>query len=302
MKETDVLIIGAGAAGISAALYLKRANVPFLWIDKGAAGGKLLEIHEIANYPGLPPMSGTDLADHLLESTNNLGVKPSFGNVVSIRKEGDSFITSTNKEEISSKAVLVATGLSHVANIKGEKDHIGRGVSYCATCDGLMYRNKEAIVYGRGDRVLNEALYLSGVVKHLYLVTPDKEYVGDSALFERTIEKDNVTFIKETEITEILGEKFVDSAKALRNGEETILNADVIFPLLSEKSATEFLSPLGVEMERGFIIVNPLMESSVPGLFASGDIVKKDLRQVVTACSDGAIASTGIIRFLRKRK
>lgn len=300
MKETEVVIIGAGAAGISAALYLARANVSFVWIDKDAPGGKLLEIHEIANYPGLPAMSGLDLANHLLESTEALNVRPIWGNVSSIHKDGDYFVVATNKEEYRAKAVLVCTGLSHVATIKGEKEHIGRGVSYCATCDGPMYKGKTAIVYGRGDRVLNEALYLAGVVGKIHLLTPDKVYEGDQGLFERVIEKDNVIFHNDSEIKEILGEKFVDSAKVQRIDEEAIIETDVIFPLLGEKSATEFLSPLGVEMERGFIPVNALMESSVPGLFAAGDIVKKDLRQVVTACSDGAIASTGIIRHLRK--
>lgn len=300
MKETEVVIIGAGAAGISAALYLKRANVSFVWIDKDAPGGKLLEIHEIANYPGLPAMSGLDLANHLLSSTESLNVRPIWGNVSSVRKEGNLFVTTTNKEEYLSKAVLVSTGLSHVATIKGEKEYIGRGVSYCATCDGPMYKGKTALVYGKGDRVLNEVLYLAGVVKEVILLTPDKTYDGDSILFEKVEEKENVTIHYETEVVEILGEKFVNSAKVHRNGKDEVINADVIFPMLGEKSATEFLSPLGVEMERGFISTNALMESSVPGLFAAGDIVKKDLRQVVTACSDGAIASTGIIRYLRK--
>jgi thioredoxin reductase (NADPH) len=300
MKNQSVVIIGAGAAGLSCALYLKRANIDFVLLEKGAPGGKLLTIAEIGNYPGLPQVSGAELAMDLLNSATRVGVEVGYGDVMSVLKEGNLFSVKTSDETYLAKAVVVATGLSNVPTIKGEKDLFGRGVSYCATCDGPLYRKKVAALYGSGDRTLEEAAYLANLVAELYLITPDATYQGSPSLLEPLKNKANVHFILSSKVSEIKGNGHVESI--VINGQEE-LAVSVVFPLFGEKSASAFLSPLSsLKMEKGFIAVDEAMMSSVPGLFAAGDIVKKKLRQVVTACSDGAIASSGVATYLRNLK
>jgi len=294
MNEIDIVIVGAGPAGITCALYLKRANKNFVWLEKGAPGGKLLNVHEVSNYPGRQKETGFELALAMLESVNALGVYSTYGSVSSIHKEGSFLIVDTDVASYKAKAVLIATGLSNVPQIKGEKERVGKGVSYCATCDGPLYRNKRAVLEGKGERALEEALYLSSLVEHLDLVTPKNTFMENKVLADKLTELKNISLHFDTKIHEISGDSPIESI--LDNG-ETLLT-DVVFPLSNEKSASAFLSPLGIELNRGFIPVNKSMQSSIPGLFAAGDIVDKPLRQAINAAGDGASASQGIIAYL----
>ncbi len=302
MRETNVTIIGAGPAGITSALYLKRANVPFIWLEKGMPGGKLVNIAEIGNYPGLPNQDGFSLASNFLKSVYELGVNIETQEVFEVLKEGESFITKTNKEEIRSKTVLVATGLANLPSIKGEKEFFGKGVSYCATCDGPLLRNKVAVIYGNGNRVVEESLYLSNIVNKLYILVPSDSLEGDLNYLESLKEKNNVVLLTNSKIMAIEGESRIESIKYLGKDGEHIIETSMVFPFAGERSASQFLSSLPLETERSFIVTDDSMMSSVPGLFAAGDIVKKRLRQVVTAANDGAIASSGIISYLNKLK
>lgn len=299
MNETKVLIIGAGAAGLSCALYLKRANVDFVLLEKGAPGGKLLTIASIANYPGFEEISGTELALSFLNSATKAGVEVTFGDVVSVIRKGDFFLIETSEEKYQAQAVVVATGLANIPTIKGEKELFAKGVSYCATCDGPLYKNKDVAVYGTGDRSLEEALYLTGVAHEVTLISPDSTYKGTGALYSAFIDKANAKTLLGTKVTAIEGEGKVERIHYQNAAGDQTLPLAAIFPLLGEKSASAFLSPLAVTMDRGFILVDENQMSSVPGVFAAGDIVKKKLRQVVTAASDGAVASSGVISYLR---
>jgi len=302
MEKTDIVIIGAGPAGISAALYLKRAGASFVWLEKGAPGGKLINIHEVGNYPGIPNANGFDLAMSLLKSTEAVNASSTYGEVKSVKKENDLFITSTENESYESKAVIVATGFSNVPSIPGEKEHLSKGVSYCATCDGPLYRQKPVALYGRGDKVLEEAIYLAALASKVTILTPDEEYQGNELMKEVLSKKENVEFVYNAKITKILGEQNLTSIEYTEKDEAKEMEIAALFPLFGEKSASSFLSPLGVETNKGFLKVDVNMASSVEGLFAAGDIVDKTLRQVVTAASDGAIAATSALSFLRKRK
>lgn len=302
MEKTDIVIIGAGPAGISAALYLKRAGASFVWLEKGAPGGKLINIHEVGNYPGIPNANGFDLAMSLLKSTEAVNASSTYGEVKSVKKENGLFITSTENESYESKAVIVATGFSNVPSIPGEKEHLSKGVSYCATCDGPLYRQKPVALYGRGDKVLEEAIYLAALASKVTILTPDEEYQGNELMKEVLSKKENVEFVYNAKITKILGEQNLTSIEYTENGEAKEMKIAALFPLFGEKSASSFLSPLGVETNKGFLKVDVNMASSVEGLFAAGDIVDKTLRQVVTAASDGAIAATSALSYLRKRK
>ncbi len=302
MRQTDVLIIGAGPAGITAALYLKRANVSFIWVEKGMPGGKLVNLAEVGNYPGLAPSDGFTLANNMLQSAYNAGAQLETLEVFEVNKDNGLFTIKTNKEDILAKAVLVATGLSNVPSIKGEKEFFGKGVSYCATCDGPLLRKKTAVIYGKGDRVLEESLYLANIVSKLFVITQEHEYEGSENLISSLKEKENVEFINDAKITSINGGDFVNSVTYIKDGEEKEIETNMIFPFSGERSAVKFLSPLKVETNKNFIVVNSEMMSNVPGLFASGDVTFKKLRQVITAASDGAVASTGIISYLNKLK
>lgn len=299
MKKVQVVIIGAGAAGLSCALYLKRAAADFVLLEKGAPGGKLLTIAEIGNYPGLPQLSGVEVAMALLDSASRVGVEVTPGNVISVRKNGAGFSVLCEEETYETSAVVVATGLANIPTIKGEKEFFGKGVSYCATCDGPLYRKKVAALYGSGDRSLEEASYLAALVSDLYVITPDALYQGSPSLLTPLEEKANVHFLLASKVSEIKGDGHVQSI--VINGQDE-LPVSVIFPLFGEKSASAFLSSLSLEMDKGFIAVDENMMSSLPGIFAAGDIVKKKLRQVVTAASDGAIASSGVVSYLRNHK
>lgn len=297
MQNVDVLIIGAGPAGLSAALYLKRAGVSFALIDKSAPGGKLLNIAEIANYPGVMPTSGFELANALVNSVTSLGVEIGYGDVSSITKVDNKFITTTDYENYESFAVIVGTGLSNVPTIKGEKTYYGKGVSYCATCDGALYKGKDVAVVGHEEKALEEAQYLSNLVNKVYLIIDDQEMHASPAMFESLKSKENVEVLFGN-VLEIKGDASVTSI--ITNDKELMVSA--IFPLSGEKSASSFLAPLGLKTKNGFIHVDENMMSEVPGVFAIGDVQDKKLRQVVTACSDGAIASASVSSYIRRMK
>jgi thioredoxin reductase (NADPH) len=298
MKEYPVIIIGAGPAGLSCALYLKRAGVLPLVLEKSAPGGKLLTIAEIANYPGFAPTNGFTLAQALLSSAEAQGVQITAGEVVSVAHVESMFQVATREETLLTPVLVVASGLANVPSIPGEKDHINKGVSYCATCDGPLYRKKDVALFGSGEKAFEEASYLAGLVHHLYFLSPNA-LNEISPLAEELFSLPNVEKIVDVKITQVLGEGHVEKIVYEAQGEPHELAVSALFPLAGEKSASAFLSSLNVTLDHGFVITDEKMMSSCAGLFAIGDIVKKNLRQVVTACSDGAVASQSILAYRR---
>jgi len=299
MKIYDSIIIGAGPAGIGAALYLSRAKIDFLWLEKSFPGGKLPNLHEIGNYPGFAPINGFDLAESLLRP---LGFGPQIAAVTSLKRTADGlFEVKCGETPYLSKTVLLATGLSNSPKVKGEREYLGRGVSYCATCDGPLYREKEIVLWGEGDRAYEEALYLAGLASKLHLVFPGASFYP---LLDDSLKAySNIVFHPHSSLKEIQGDadKKAVSVALIDTADELIsLPTSAIFPLLGEGTDTFFLRYLNPQTEKGFIVVDDSMETTEPGLFAAGDIVKKRLRQVVTALSDGAVASNGIIRRVRE--
>jgi thioredoxin reductase (NADPH) len=302
MIKKEAMVIGAGPAGISAALYLSRAGVSFFWLEKGAPGGKILTIPEIANYPGFPATAGADLALEFLHSAKIAGAEPEYGNVISVSQNAGLFRIATDEEAYEAEAVVVATGLANVPTIKGEKALVGKGVSYCATCDGPLYKGKDVGLYGSGDQALEEALYLSRLASRLFVLTPDAEYQGSPVLLEALRKEKNVTLVTSAKIAEISGKERLERILYETPDGSHELALQAFFPLFGEKSASAFLSPLPLALDHGFIPVDENMMSACHGLFAAGDIVRKKVRQVVTAASDGAIASNGVVSYLRTLK
>lgn len=299
MKEFDVAIIGAGPAGLSAALYLARANKKVIVLDSGAPGGKLLTLPHIENYPGVKETNGMELAQDFYSSATRFGAIIDYGAVQLIRKEENAFLVKSDIEEYKTKAVIVATGLTNVPSLLGEKEFLHRGVSYCATCDGRFYLNQPMAVIGDSEQAEAEASYLSDLASKLYFFR-SKQINEESPYFDSLTKKENVILMIGDKVIAIEGQDKVNGLRYEKEGKEERIEVSAVFPLLGEKSVTSFLSELDVNLEKGFILTDEEMRTNVPGLFAIGDIRKKTLRQVVTAASDGAIASSSVIRYLKE--
>ena len=301
-KQTQIVIVGAGIAGLTAAIYLKRSNVDFIILDKGAPGGKLNNIHEIENYSGFLPISGPDLAQNLLKQTQNLGISVDYGNVSGIKKTAKGYSIFTEEDEIECQGIILATGMSNRKEyVPGEKEFLGRGVSYCATCDGNFFKGKTVAVIGYEDHAVEDVIYLAGLAQKVYFFLPQELQAVES--HRKTLENlKNVEIHIHAPLLFISGTRLVESIKVLENEKEAVYSVNGVFPLYGEVPSTAFASSLGLKSEKQFICVDENMETSIPGVFACGDIVSKKLRQLVTAASDGAIAATSAISYLRAVK
>ena len=294
----DGVIIGAGTAGLTAAIYWKRSSLSFVLLDKGAPGGKLNNIPQIDNYPGLPHVSGPDLAMYFFNQATDLGVEVEYGDVQRVEKEGDVFVVSGDFGELRSKTVLVATGTSlSPKGVKGEKEHLGKGVSYCATCDGAFYKGKDVAVIGYQDHAVEDALYLSPLVNRLYFVFPKPLQASEE--HERQLKAcANVEWVN-GKLLSVEGDPRVDRIEVQTEFGLQTISVSGVFPLSDEQSASIFLAPLAPMTEKGFLKVNEARMTSVPGLFAAGDVVDKKLRQIVNAAGEGAEAATSAMAYAR---
>ena len=301
MRKTDVVIIGAGIAGITSAIYLKRANVDFLLLEAKDIGGKLHMLHKVDNYPGKPFTSGEEIIKELKEQLSGLDIKVENQCVQSILKNEVGFEVKTDKESILTKVVVVASGIiTKTDSIKGEKEFVSKGVSYCATCDGNFFKGMDVAVYGNNDIALEESLYLSNLVNKLHLVVKENELVGNPKDIELVKNAKNITLHLGKEVTEIKGDQYGVTSVLLNDGNDIPVYG--VFPYVGEKSALEFLTNLKPNSQNGYIFVDENKMSNIPGLFAIGDISFKKVRQLVTAASDGAIASSAIVSYLKEAK
>lgn len=302
MKEVDVVIIGSGIAGISAAIYLKRSSLSFVLLDKSMPGGKLNIIHRIDNYPGYPSISGLGLSKSFLEQCRQLGIEFSYGEVNKVEKVDSNFLTRTDIDSYLSKVVIVASGLSEAKlNIPGEKQYFGRGVSYCATCDGPFFKNKDVAIYGYKDFAFEDAIYLSSLVNRLYFILAKSPLATETHLNEVKKAK-NITIFDGYSLKEIKGDNRVNSIVINKDNEDKELEVSAIFPLFEQISSSSFLSPLNIKTSNGFIDVDKDGKTSVDGVYAVGDIVNKKLRQLINAASEGALAAISSINYVRSKK
>ena len=302
MKEVDVVIIGSGIAGISAAIYLKRSSLSFVLLDKSMPGGKLNIIHRIDNYPGYPSISGLELSKSLLEQCKQLGIEFSYGEVNKVEKVDSNFLTRTDIDSYLSKVVIVASGLSEAKlNIPGEKQYFGKGVSYCATCDGPFFKNKDVAIYGYKDFAFEDAIYLSSLVNRLYFILPKSPLATETHLNEVKKAK-NITIFDGYSLKEIKGDNKVNSIVINKDNENKELEVSAIFPLFEQISSSSFLSPLSIKMSNGFIDADKDGKTNVDGIYAVGDIVNKKLRQLINAASEGALAAISSINYVRSKK
>ncbi len=296
-KIYDSIIIGAGPAGLSAAIYLKRANIDVLVIEKGAFGGKVNYTAVIDNYLGVEKAFGPDLAFKFYNHAIENDVEIVSDDITNVTKKDQLFVIQSNDEEYLAKTIIVASGTTDkkldLANANKFEHH---GISYCAVCDGPLYKNKDVAVLGGGNSALEEALYLTNVTSKVYLIHRRNEFRGDKKVIEQIENNPKIILKLSLTIEELIGDKSLEQIK-LNNGE--VINVSALFPYIGQIPNTQFLCFTNLCNENGYIIVNNNMDTNVPGLFAAGDVTNQKLKQVVTATSDGAIAATSVIEYLR---
>lgn len=300
-REIDVVVIGAGIAGITAGIYLKRSSISSVLIEKGAPGGKLNNIHKIENYPAIPSISGPDLAFTLFSQANSLGVEIAYGSVIEVKKEEGRFLVKTDAGDYSCKALIIATGVENKKlGIPGEKEFNGKGVSYCATCDGPFFKGKPVAVIGNKDHAVEDVLYLSNIASKVYFVVPEPLETTE-AHHELLLQCENVEILNEVQPLEIIGKEHVEKLK-IDSSTINEIEVDAVFALYGEKSSSQFLASLNPKSNKGFLVVDASMATSVEGLFACGDIIDKKLRQLVNAAGEAAVAATSAIAYCRSIK
>lgn len=284
-----IAIIGGGVAGLTAAIYALRANVEVTLFEQFGLGGLVATIDKIENYPSYKSVEGFQLANDMAAQAKALGLKVVRRRVVSLTKTGDEFTITTDKGEYVFPSVVVATGTSH--NKLGIEDaYVGKGVSYCATCDGNFYRARPVAVVGGANAALKEALYLADLCEIVHLIAPQTTFAAEEMLIDSVTGKPNVTVHYGATVSEICGEDSVSSIKIFANGQVSELAVDGVFVAIGAKPATDFIHVDGLTTNKGYLAVDGRCETSIKGLFACGDVTDGTLKQIVTACADGAKA------------
>ncbi|WP_456480120.1 thioredoxin-disulfide reductase [Nautilia sp.] len=298
----DLIIIGAGPGGLSAGLYAGRMGLKTLIIEKLTPGGQITQSSEIENYPGVCEVkSGLELMQCWPEQTMRFGAEIVSKEVKSIEKNNNIFAVKTAKNEYESKAVILATGATpKKAGFKGEEEYIGKGVSYCAVCDGYFYRNMNVAVVGGGNSALEEALYLSHIAKKVYLIHRRDEFKASPLTIEKVIKKDNIEIIYNTTIKEVKGAPFLNTAVINQNGEIRELKVDGVFVFVGMNVNSALVKKLCELNEYGEVKVDLNMQTSLDGLYAIGDVRQNSVKQVVSAAGDGAVAALNAVKFIKE--
>lgn len=299
----DTVIIGSGPAGLSAAIYACRARMSAVVAEKETFGaGQISESEQVENYPGLYGESGFSLGEKLRLHAKTLGAPFSAGEVVEVKKEGGIFLSVfSNGAILESRTVIYAAGASHrKLNVPGEEMFRGKGLSYCATCDGALYRDKTVAVIGGGDTAFGEALFLEKIAKTVYLIHRRAQFRANPTLRERVRSSEKIKTVTEAVVTEIFGEAKVSGLRVERKGKAEVLPVDGIFTAIGMIPNTAAVKPLVSLGEGGYVIADETGVTSVEGLFAAGDVRTKRLRQVVTAASDGANCVASAAEYLER--
>lgn len=294
----NIAIIGGGVAGLSAAIYALRANVNVTLFEQFGLGGLVATLDKIENYPSYPSIEGWELAQNMATQAKQLGLKQTRQKVLSLTKCDNGFCITTDKGQHQFDAVIVATGTTH--NKLGiEGDYIGKGVSYCATCDGNFYRNLDVAVVGAGNSATKEALYLADLCKTVYLVA-NAELTGEQKVIDDLLSKPNVQLISGT-VASIGGQGEVQYIDVFSNGTTTRLDVAGIFVAVGSTPATDFVQVEGLNTVKGYIVVDDRAQTNIKGLYAAGDVTNGPLKQIVTACGDGAKAGLFAASYSKSR-
>ena len=301
-NEYDFISIGAGAAGLAAVQYAARSGLSALALDLSVAGGQVLKIASLENYPGVfPAANGYAFIQTMQEQAKAFGAQITSAQVKSIDKIQDKFKIETNKAAYFCKALVLATGAEHrKLGVPGEKELEGRGVSYCAVCDGPLFRNKTIFVIGGGDAACDEANYLSQLAEKVFLVHRRDQLRAQKAVADRVLANPKISVLWNSVVAEIKGTQKVESVIIMdvKTRKLTELAADSVFVSVGMIPQNQLLSTLKTD-EAGYIVTDEKMRTAIPGLYAAGDVRSKPFRQVVTATSDGAIAAFEAAEYIR---
>lgn len=297
----DTIIIGAGPAGMTAALYAARSNLKVALIEGGLPGGQMNNTSDIENYPGYANISGPELAEKMFEPLENLGVEHLYGFVENIEDHGDVKKVITTDEEFETRTVIVATGSKHrLLGVPGEEELNSRGVSYCAVCDGAFFRDQDLLVVGGGDSAVEEAIFLTQFAKSVTIVHRRDELRAQKVLQDRAFVNEKINFIWDSVVKEIKGENRVESVviENVKSGQVTEQAFGGVFIYVGLDPVSDFVQELHIQDQAGWIVTDDHMKTSVAGVFAVGDVRQKDLRQVTTAVGDGAIAGQEAYKYI----
>ncbi|EKW99189.1 thioredoxin-disulfide reductase [Ligilactobacillus saerimneri] len=306
-KKYDVIVIGAGPGGMTAALYASRANLSVLMLDRGVYGGQMNNTAEVENYPGFKSILGPDLAKEMYDSSTQFGAEYAYGTVtgVTVQADGTKLVT-TEDDTFETKALIIATGSEHrKLGVPGEEEYGGRGVSYCAVCDGAFFRNKDVAVVGGGDSAIEEGTYLAQIVDSVNVFHRRDQLRAQKILQDRAFANEKMHFTWDTVVTEIVGDgQKVTGVKThnKKTGEDREVPVAAVFIYVGILPITEPFKDLGITDEEGWIVTDDQMKTKIPGIFAVGDVRKKNLRQITTAVGDGGIAGQQAFNYIEETK
>lgn len=294
----DTIVIGSGPAGMSASIYSSRGGLNTLLLDESMPGGLLNKISIVENYLGVGSISGSDLAVSMYNQVRRNNINFKREKVVSIKDFNDYKLVTTTKGEYKTKGVIIAIGRKpRKSGILNEEKYIGKGISYCAICDASLYKDKDIVVLGAGDSAFEEAIYLSDIVRSVKIIVRNK--ISASEVLISTAKEENIEIICGREVIDFLGEEFINGVK-LNDGET--IKCDGVFIYYGYQADTAFMRDLNITDVKGYIEVDESMRTKIPYIYACGDIIKKDIYQIVTACSDGCIAALSLKKDITHEK
>ena len=302
MKEYDLVVIGAGPGGMTAAMYGARANLKVAMIDRGVYGGQMNNTAEVENYPGFPSIMGPDLGEKMYKSATKQGVEFVYGDVQKIELDGQKRIVKMDPEDITAKAVIIATGSTNrKLGIPGEEEYSGRGVSYCAVCDGAFFKDENVAVVGGGDSAISEGLYLANLAKDVDVIHRRDQLRAERVLQTRAFKNPKMEFTWDSVPVEIVGDENKVTGVKVHNkktDEDKVIDASGVFIYIGNVPNSEPFKELKITDDQGWIITNDQMQTTVPGIYAVGDVRQKKLRQIVTAVGDGGIAGQNAFEYI----
>lgn len=302
-KQYDVIVIGAGPGGMTAALYASRANLSVLMLDRGIYGGQMNNTAAVENYPGFKSILGPELGQQMYDGATQFGAAYAYGNVTDLTIDGQTKTVVTDEGKYQAKAVIIATGAEHrKLGVPGEEAYGGRGVSYCAVCDGAFFKGQEVAVIGGGDSAVEEGLYLAGLASKVTVIHRRDQLRAQKIIQQRAFANEKMHFVWNAQTEEIQGDGNKVTGVRYRDkvtGEEHVLPAAGAFIYVGIKPLTDSFKHVDVLDDAGWIPTNELMETRVPGIFAIGDVRAKNLRQIATAVGEGGQAGQSAFNYIQ---
>lgn len=304
VKKYDVIVVGAGAAGLTSALYASRANLSVLLLERGIYGGQMNNTAEIENYPGFKSVMGSDLSQKMYDSCTRFGVNYQFGEVKGIDYSSTKKVVHTDSGDYSAKAIIIATGsYNRHLNVPGEKKYAGKGVSYCAVCDGGFFKGQDLAVVGGGDSAIEEGIYLTQLAKSVTIIVRRDQLRAQKIYQQQAFDNPKIKFMWHSNVTSINGDKNgVNNLDILnnQNGKISKLNVAGIFIYVGIDPLTKPFNNLGITDDKGWIKTDENMQTKLEGIYAAGDVKQKSLRQISTAVGDGGISGQEVYQYVSR--